>query len=68
MLICSDPKIHLHADENRHSGAEGSDGHEGLHTGPDHPGECQNPQSVWEVHGQHGGQPGAGELLFVHVD
>lgn len=61
LFICSDPAVHLHADENRHSGPEGPDWHEGLHSRPDHPGDGQHPQPVWEEHRQHGGQPDAGK-------
>lgn len=64
LLICSHAAIHLHVGENRHSGVEGPGRHEGLHTRPDHPGDDQHPQPVWEDHRQHGRQPDAGKHLF----
>lgn len=65
LLICSDAAVHLHADENGHSGSEGSHRHEGLHTRPSHPGDDQHPQPVWEDHRQHGSQPDAGKQLAL---
>lgn len=61
LFICSDSAVHLHAHENGHGGHESPDQHEGLHTRPDHPGDDQHPQPVWEELGQHGGQPDAGK-------
>jgi len=59
--VCREAAVHLHAGEDGHGGPECPVRQEGLHTGPDHSGAGQHPQPVWEDHGQHSGQPHAGE-------
>lgn len=66
LLVYGDQRVQLHADEIGHRGAEGPDGHEGLHSRPDHPGDGQHLQPVWQVHRSHGSQPGAGERALIH--